>query len=172
MSLLEAVKDACDRLAPLGWRDLLLHVTSKQLDIRQNSAQALSSALLKELNSIDRNFPGFADFSKEGRQAITPGSPGRSLLYHAFASPGVLLGVNGPLREFPTLREIEAVENFVFGVQPPSLAQLRKRAGLSGSGKLSIVLFAYEYRPAGATCSGLHADLTFSRTGISRVGTH
>ena len=37
--------------------------------------------------------------------------------------------------------------------------------------KLSIVVFAYEYRPARDTCSRIHADLAFSRTGVSRVGT-
>jgi hypothetical protein len=171
MTLLQSVKDVCDRIAPLGWRDLLLRVTSNQLDIRQPSANALQSALLADLTNIDRNFPGFVDFSTDGHQAITPAAPGLSLFYHALASPGVAVGVKGPLTDFPTLREIEVVENFVFGVQPPSLAQLRQRAGLAGSRKLSIVLFAYEYRPAGATCSGFHADLTFSRTGISRVGT-
>jgi len=29
MALIDDVKNLCDRLAPLGWRDLLLAVTSK-----------------------------------------------------------------------------------------------------------------------------------------------
>lgn len=171
MPLIQDVKAVCDRLGPLGWRDLLLRVTRNQLDIQQSSVEKLQSVLLSDIVTIDRNFPGFEDFSREGRQAITPGSPAQSLLYHAFASPGVGTGTNGPLTAFPTLREIESIENFVFGAKPPSLAALRQQAGLSGSRKLSIVLFAYEYRSARDTCFGLHADLTFSRTGISRVGT-
>jgi len=171
MALIDDVKTACDRLAPLGWRDLLRRVTANSLDIRQSTTNALQNALLAPLNSIDRSFAGFTDFAAGGTHAIAPGSPATSLLYHAFASPAVVQGANGPLAGFPTLREIEIVENFVFGVQPPTLAALRQRAGLTGSQRLSIVVFAYEYRPAGDTCSRLQADLAFSRTGISRIGT-
>lgn len=171
MALIDDVKAVCDRLAPLGWRDLLLHVTQNRLDIRQDTPKALAAVLSADLTAIDRSFPGFMDFSVEGRQGVTPGSPGRSLLYHAFASSRVTTGVSGPLLRFPTLREIEALENYVFGAQPPTLAQIRKRAGVTGTRKLSIVIFAYEYRTAGDTCSRLEADLVFSRTGISRVGT-
>src|SRR5207245_2815904 len=57
------------------------------------------------------------------------------------------------------------------GVQPPTLVEIRQRAGITGAKRLSIVVFAYEYRPAGDTCSRLQADLAFSRTGVARVGT-
>ena len=70
-----------------------------------------------------------------------------------------------------TLREIEVAENFIFAVQPANIAAIRQRAGLTAAQHLCIVVFAYEYRPAGDTCSKLQADLVFSRTGISRVGT-
>lgn len=169
--LIDNVKNICDRLAPLGWRDLLLNVTAGKLDIQQASAPGLKAALVADLEIVDRSFPGFADFSELGRRAITAGSPAQSLLYHALVSPSVVTGTNGAIKDFPTIRELEVIENFVFGIEPPSLAELRKRGGLAASQKLSIVIFAYEYRPAGDTCSGLHADLTFSRTGISRVGT-
>jgi len=122
MALIDDVKAVCDRLAPLGWRDLLLRVTGNALDIRQATTVALQNALLAHLNSIDRNFQGFTDFAIDGKQAIVAGLPASSLLYHAFASPVVTQGTNGPLAAFPTLREIESVENFVFGVQPPTLA--------------------------------------------------
>src|SRR5436190_850454 len=88
MSLIDDVKAVCDRLAPLGWRDLLLAVTNHELDI----------------------------------SAATPAT----------------------------------------------LAELRQRTGAQ---QLSIVVFAYEYRPAKDTCNGQHADVAFSRTGIARVGT-
>jgi hypothetical protein len=168
MALIDDVKAICDRLTPLGWRDLLLKVTGQALDIRQGAAPALAAALSKPLGVVDRTFPGFTDFSQQGRQGIAPGLPGQSLLYHALASPAVRTGISGPLRGFPTLRELETVENYVFGVRPPTLAELRQRAG----GKLSVVVFSYEYRSSVDTCSQLEADLVFSRTGISRVGTH
>jgi hypothetical protein len=41
----------------------------------------------------------------------------------------------------------------------------------AAGGKLAVVVFALEYRPAVDTPDRAHADLTFSRTGISRVGT-
>src|SRR6185503_7912659 len=106
-------------------------------------------------------------FALSGAKAITMGSPANSLLYHALASPNVKAGING----FPTLKEIETVENFVFGVQPPTLASLKTRAGLTGAQTLSVVLFSYEYRPAKDTSTKRQADLVFSRTGVSRVGT-
>src|SRR5262245_56438744 len=110
MALIDKVKTICDRLAPSGWRDFLLRVTGNQFDIRQSTPAKLRTALLANLTTIDRSFPGFNDFAADGRQAITPGLPGRSLLYHAFASPGVVTGVNGPLTVFPSLADIETVE--------------------------------------------------------------
>lgn len=171
MALIDLVKVACDRLADHGWRDLLLHVTGNQLDIRQATSQALRATLLTPLNAVVRSFPGFVDFAQDGQRGITPGLPGRSLLYHAFASPGVTVGVTGPLQKFPTLKEIEAVENLVFGIEPPTLAALAARAGLAQGEKLTPVVFAFEYRGARDTCARTHADLAFSRTGIARVGT-
>jgi hypothetical protein len=167
MSLIDSVKAACDRLAPLGWRDLLQQVTVNGLDIQQASAQTLATALAAPLASIDRSFPGFTDFASQGQAGVTPGIPAHSLLYHAFASPAVRTQVNGPLAGFPTLLEIEAIENYVFGAGARSLAQIRQSAGAP----LSVVVFAYEYRSSADTCSQLQADLVFSRTGISRVGT-
>jgi hypothetical protein len=167
MALIDDVKALCDRLALLGWRDLLLNVTGGQLDILKPTSAALKAELTKALTAIDRTVTGFTDFSLAGTKAITAGSPADSLLYHAMASPNVTTGLSG----FPTLKEIETVENYVFGVQPPTLGGLKTKAGLSGSQRLSVVLFAYEYRPARDTCTRRQADMVFSRTGVSRVGT-
>src|SRR5262245_27294423 len=101
-------------------------------------------------------------------RGITPGKPSQSLLYHAFASPCVTRDApSAPLEGYPTPTELETVENAVFGLQPPTLASLVQQAG----GKLAVVVFALEYRPAIDTPDRAHADLVFSRTGISRVGT-
>ena len=167
MALIDEVKAVCDRLAPLGWRDALLGASGGQLDIRQPGSAALRAELTKQLTAIDRGAAGFSDFSLAGHLAISAGSPANSLLYHALASPNVSQGITG----FATLKEIETIENFVYGVQTPTLASLRARAGLSGSKRLSVVMFAYEYRPARDTCSRRQADMVFSRTGVSRVGT-
>jgi hypothetical protein len=164
-ALIDSVGQACRRLAPLGWRQLLLNVTGGGLDI---AAGDLAAQLAKPL-SIDRTHPGFGDFNDAGTRAIEAGSPGRSLLYHAFASPGVSVDSAGAtLRGFPTLAEIEAVENYVYGVRPPTIQSLRARAG----GKpLGIVVFALQYRNTPNSVHGRHAELCFSRTGIARVGT-
>jgi hypothetical protein len=163
MPLIDQVKAACKRLAPQGWRDLLL---AHGLDI---TAKDLAQELSRTLPDIKRSVKGFEDFSLEGRKGVTPGQPSKSLLYHAFASANVMMRANGTrLTVFPTLAEIEAVENYVFSVDAPSLLQLKNRAGTA---KLAVVVFAYEYRPASQTCHKKHADLVFSRTGISRVGT-
>lgn len=163
MPLIDQVKQVCDRLAVHGWRDLLLE---HGLDIK---ATDLAQELTKELASINRGIAGFADFAFEGRRGIQSGSPHRSLLFHALASPGVIKGVSGSnLGAFPTLAELEVVENYVYGVVPPSLLELRTRA----QGKpLAIVVFASEYRPAAETVHRKHADLCCSRTGVARVGT-
>ncbi len=167
MALIDDVKALCDRLAPLGWQDLLLKVTGGQLDILKPTSAGLKTELTKTLTAIDRTVTGFTDFALSGTSAITAGSPANSLLYHALASPNVTTGLSG----FPTLKDIETVENYVFGVQPPTLASLKTKAGLTGSRRLSVVLFAYEYRPARDTCTRRQADMVFSRTGVSRVGT-
>lgn len=163
MTLVEDVRAVCARLAPQGWGELLAH---HGLDI---TASDLGRELSKELPDVDRRVPGFEDFSSEGLRGIEPGQPARSLLYHALASPNVLTGAGGdPLREFPTLAEIKTVENYVFGVEPPSLADLAAR--FPGT-HLAIAVFASEYRPGVGTVHRRHADLCFSRTGIARVGT-
>jgi hypothetical protein len=163
MALIDEVKAICDRLAPFGWAELL---KEHGLDI---TAANLKQELTKDLPHIKRSVRGFEDFALEGRQGIEPGHPARSLLYHAFASPNVLTRINGSdITKFPTLAELDTIENYVFGIKPPSLDELRARAGKA---RLAVCVFASEYRPATQTCHKKHADLVFSRTGVARVGT-
>ncbi len=188
MSLIERVAELCARLAPQGWGALL---KSQGLDITADNAQALERALLTPLGpgSIRRQQRGFEDFAQEGRRGIEPGCPSRSLLYHALASPSVLLDDQGlSLGVFPSPAEIELVEDYVFATARRSLDDVRRLATIDGRpsaeepfdpskvqaepvGKLAVVVFAYEYRPASQTCHKRHADLVYSRTGIARVGT-
>lgn len=164
--LIDAVAAACGRLAPLGWRRLLLDVTGGALDI---TAPDLRAQLVRPLARVDRGYPGFGDFDAAGTRAIEPGEPDRSLLYHAFASPTVVADRAGTeLRGFPTLAEIDAVENYVYGVRPPTLEELRRRAG---GLPLGIVVYALQYRNTPDSVHGRHAELCFARTGIARLGT-
>lgn len=163
MALIEQVKQICTRLAPHGWRELLLH---QGLDI---TATDLEAELAKELQNIDRNIEGFNDFALEGIRGIEPRKPARSLLFHALAAPSVVKNVDGSeLTAFPTLAELEIIENYVYGVKPPSLLELR---ALAQRAPLAIAVFASEYRPAPETVHRKHADMCFSRTGVARVGT-
>jgi hypothetical protein len=164
--LIDALAAACRRLAPLGWRQLLLDVTDGQLDI---AAADLGAQLARPLPRIDRNHPGFGDFALTGTRGVEPGQPDRSLLYHAFASPTVVARRTGAaLAGYPTLAEIDAAENYVYGVQPPTLDDLRRRAG---GAPLGIVVYALQYRNTPDSVHGRHAELCFARTGIARLGT-
>ena len=117
MALIDQVKQICQRLAPFGWGNLLLR---HGLDI---TATDLKQELSKPLSRIDRSLPGFEDFSGEGIQGIEPGIPAQSLLYHALASPNVMLDADGvEIQEFPSLKELETIENYVFGIEAPSIA--------------------------------------------------
>ncbi|MCU4986456.1 hypothetical protein OB991_24200 [Bacillus cereus] len=163
--MIEQVRQICNRLAEHGWRDLFLQ---HGLDI---TAADLKQELLKDIHAkTNRKLKGFEDFSLKGTRGIEPGHPARSLFYHALASPNVVTGMDGlELNSFPTLGELEIVENYVYGITPSSLSEIRSRVGRNKD--LAIVVFASEYRPAPETVHRKHADLCFSRTGVARVGT-
>jgi hypothetical protein len=163
MALIDDVAAACRRLAPAGWAELL---NAHGVDI---AAADLRAALLEPLPNIRRDLAGFEDFAAEGGRGIEPGRPAHSLLLHAFASPNVVADAHGlALTDFPTLDEIAAVENLVFGIRTPSLAEVAARF----PGELmAIAVFATEYRPGPETVHRRHADMCLSRTGVARVGT-
>jgi hypothetical protein len=163
--LIDSVTALCRRLGPLGWRKLLFDATGGELDIASDD---LDRQLSRPLTRIDRSYPGFGDFAGAGTRAIEPGRPDRSLFYHALASPTVVADRTGSeLGGFPTLAEIEAVENYVYGVDPPSMEELRRRA----KGRpLAMAVFAPQYQSAPMSVHGDHAELCFARTGIARLG--
>ena len=171
MALKDELFALCNKLAQNGWREMILSVTNNQLDIKQSSSEKLKDSLLETINQIDRDFFGFEDYTHEENKGISPRKPASSLLYHALASPNVLWKdkqKHQKLSYFPSIDEIELVENFVFGINPPSLSFLLSEAGNS---EIGIVVFSSQYRTAIDTPHQKHADLVFSRTGISRVGT-
>lgn len=166
MALIDSVKNILDDLADKGWKEVF---EAHGLDI---TAADLKAELLRDISvTINREFPGFEDFAFEGGRGITAGVPARSLLYHALASPNVMwsdIGKSKKLEVFPTLEQIETIENYVYGVNPPSLSFLES---VNGKQNLGVVVFANQYRTAVDTPHQKHADLVFSRTGVSRVGT-
>src|SRR4051812_40526031 len=115
MKLITPVKTLCGKLAGSPqWKALF---AKHGLDL---GAADLAAELQRPL-TVDRTLVGFDDFADDGQRAIEPGSPSRSLLYHALASPNVLTAPDGtPLDFFPKPFELEAVENYIFGVKPPS----------------------------------------------------
>ena len=170
MALIDQVQLLCNRLAPLGWRAFLKAATNNTLDIQKATPASLRQELTKNLASINRNIAGLEDFSLAGTRAVTAGQPSLSFLYHALACPLVVRDHNGSLfGGFATPAELETLENFVFSLAPASLPQFISENG--GASKVAVVVFSTEYRAAADSVDGRHADLTFSRTGIARVGT-
>jgi hypothetical protein len=73
------------------------------------------------------------------------------------------------LAGYATPAELEILENFIFSLVPVNLPQFITQNG--GASNVAVVVFSSDYRPAADTVDGRHADLTFSRTGVARVGT-
>jgi hypothetical protein len=131
-----------------------------------SATEATLPALLVRPIEINFAVPGLEELSRNARRGIEPGDPARSLLYHVFASPFVV-PPDIPENGYPTIRDLDILENAIFSLDFPSFADLRARAG---GAPLSIGVFAYEYAPAIDTIHQRHADLCFSRTAISRIG--
>jgi hypothetical protein len=157
MSLIADVKALLDRLAPKGWAAVF---SRHGLDITV-PVSALAAELAKPL-TIDTTAPGFEEMALDTVRAIEPGIPARSLLYHALASVDVSPGVAATADDFPTLAEIDTVENYVYATA---------RRKLSSFSSPVIAVVAYQYRPLYLSVHRKHADLAFARTGVSRVGT-
>lgn len=165
LPLIESVRAMCRRLGAAGWREMLLDVTAGTFDLM---ASDLETELVKPLPWIDRCFSGFGDFAAAGRAAIQPGQPDFSLLYHALAAPSVVTGRDGaPLRAYPTLAEIDTLENYVFAARRVSLSELRAECA---AWPIAISTFATQYRNAPMGVNGLRAQLCFSRAGVARIG--
>ncbi len=105
---------------------------------------------------------GFNDFY--GRRLIHPGRPELSALYHALACGEVRLEdptTPAVQDDYASIEQLDTLENFIYALgAPPHVPGATYR----------LAVLAYEYRRASMTPHRLHADLVFSRTGISRVG--
>jgi hypothetical protein len=166
MALIDEVFTICQRLAPY-WDSYL---GNHGLSIKASSAADLKKQLEKTL-SVDARVPGFEDYARtliasDPPKAIEPGSPARSLLYHALASPNVRPSI--PEHAFPDPDELETIENYIYARKSLSIDDLQLAARASA---LAIAVFTKEYRPAPETAHRRHADFCFSRLGIARLGT-
>lgn len=173
MPLINQLKEVCDALSEKGWREYLRALTGNQMDISQGSPEDLLTELTKPLerNNLNLNLAGFEDFARDGLRGITPGKPAQSILYHALASPNVVIDGFDP-DQYPTLTEIETVENVVYASANRSFRDLRKfvEEATGDQQNLCVCIFAYEYRPSVDTPHRKHADTCYSRAGVSRVG--
>ncbi len=92
MALINGVAALCGKLAKHGWRELF---EAHGLAIDVAAPAGLEKELLRRPLPIKRELGGFEDFAADGTRGIEPGSPARSLLYHALASPNVLNAPDG-----------------------------------------------------------------------------
>jgi hypothetical protein len=120
--------------------------------------QAYSSEKVERIRATQ----GFEDFG--GLRLIEPGKPALSFLYFALASPRVRLPHDSNEENYPSLGQLESLENFIYALQPVTDLGIQHR-------KYTLAVFAYEFRPGPKTPHRQHADMVFSRTGVSRVGT-
>jgi hypothetical protein len=151
----DAIRPLLARIKPF-WSQLLTQVAGL------NPFEVDLTELANREIHTDRTQPGFEDFSPQGSRFITPGDPARSLLYHALASPLVHPAADSAAEHYADLAELDALESYIWGLRPVNDEGSRKNA--------AVMVFAYEYRPAGQTAHGKHADFVFSRTGVARTG--
>ena len=156
MALIDDLGATLEDLAGRGWGGLF---RSHGIVIDGGD---LAADLERPLDGIDRNLPGFLGFTSAGQRAVTPGDPARSLLYHVLASPNVHPSEGLGPEVYPSLAELDLVENYVYS---------RARSELGSLVRLVPAVFAYQYRVAGRTAHRRHDDLVFSRCAIARNGT-
>ena len=162
-SITEQVWEVWQRLSP-HWAP---YFNTAGLDLTKVTRETFRERLTAPVK-IDFRIPGLEDLSPQCQRGIEPGDPALSLFYHALASPHVHpAGIEYRPENYPTIADLEVVENFIYAAAEMTVDKLRAKAN---GHELAIVVFAYEYAPAEDTVHGGHADLCFSRTGISRVG--
>jgi hypothetical protein len=162
MGLIDETTSVLSRLAPKGWEKLFKQ-HGGGLDISKPKSH-LAAELQRPLIGINRAHPGFEELAPMAIRGIEPGVPSLSLLYHAFASPDVhpLTSTAPTDSDYPTLEELDIIENFIFSLARRKLSSFRNPV---------IAVFACQYRTRAHAPHQMHADLAFSRTGVARVGT-
>lgn len=137
---------------PAPWREAFKR---HGLDLAGSGTPEETANRLSRPLPIDRDDPRICDLCPDATRAIEPGDPARSLIYHMLAlseCPSPDAGVR--------LEALDLLENYITSLAPlPPDWQT-----------LDIAVLAYQYRPARRTGHQQHADLVFSRLGITRNG--
>ncbi|WP_158994004.1 hypothetical protein [Mucilaginibacter sp. L196] len=139
-----------------GWEPLVTQVSGLTLQLSGSS----DPNLFKTFRANKVQAIGCDDFA--GKQLISPGQPQNSLLYHLLASPRVRLPAPATAEDYPSLAQIDQLENFIYSLQTINAIDTQS---------MVLAMFSYEYRPSSKTPHGCHADLVFSRSAFSRIGT-
>ena len=162
--LIEAVATLCQRLGPLGSRQLLFDATDGELDIAVND---LARELNRPLARIDRNFPGFGDFTVAGTRAsslVVPAQP-------AVSRVGLTDGCGRSPR-----KGIERLSDTRRDRNGRELCLWRSATNLGGA-QAACEGTAARHRgfraPVSERADGdsRHAELCFARAGVARLGT-
>lgn len=165
MALLADVVSILSRLGPRGWNANVFSRLGLNTSAADMSVE-LSEDISQQINSQRNLIGGLRDFAQKGKQAIEPGLPGLSLLYHVLASPDVHPTPDGTpssnQSDYPTLDELDVIENYIYSLNKNKFSDLSN---------LVVAVFAFQYRVGGRTAHQRHADFAFSRTGVSRIGT-
>ena len=143
---------------------MLLDATGGELDIAAADLRANSRSPWP--TSIEAILASATSPSRRPRHRA--GRPDRSLIYHAFASPTVVADRRGTPLGFPTMAEIEAVENYVYGGEPPTIEELRRALPGGDKARPRGVRAALSQHPdvgAWAPCRAL-----LPPSGIARLG--
>lgn len=163
-ALLASLTELLTWLAATPWQSYLGSSLGVVLPASGN-AETMTALLAQFDDSTLRQIRaqcGFEDFG--GKRLLEPGKPALSLLYFALASPRVRLpGEVKPL-DYPSIDQIDTLEDLIYATDRVSAVQFDKNDYV-------LAVFAYEFRPAAKTPHRQHADMVFSRTGVSRVGT-
>lgn len=152
-----------DALALLRSLDQAWHALFQRVAGLDLASPDLKQALLAGGRQIDRHgVPGFADFAPQSDQAVCPGDPALSLVYHALASPCVHPTADGSPGDpalYPDPHALDLLENWIWSLAPIEIPP-----------DAAVATFAYEYRIGGYTSHRRHADFVYSRTGVARIG--
>jgi hypothetical protein len=138
-----------------GWSSLIARIA-------HITAPLSESALFWQIEP--QRVGGFDDFG--GCRLIEPGDPAMSLLYHALASPRVVLTEHGaPVGDdhYASQEQLDVLEDYIYALAPLQVPH-------EFLSDYALAVFAYEYRPASRVPHRRHADLVFSRTGLARIG--
>lgn len=141
-----------------GWYPLIRNISKIAME---GITDPKDGRLMQEFTPNQQILGGGADFS--GQRLIEPGKPQMSLLYHVLAHPLIKLNDQQNASAYPSLQQLDTLENFIYSLQPIEPSAL-------DSGKFVLAVFSYEYRPAQKTPHRCHADMVFSRTAFARIG--